>query len=340
MPDLVNDPKYEGIDLIRPEEEDQYSPEELKRRRDLWREWADKQRDAAAKLTENAWGQGMDADTALSKAGFADQKEQGKYIWTLFGNHGLFAEQGNVDPNLEYNWERGVKTWKKGTDNEGQSIPITRQEYESRRQAQDYQRQGLLGYGAHKNAEDFKSAVGYGHFTLDPASGKYYNVGAGDPNNPATWEWYNAPWQLGNGSGGGGRISMPRGALGGQYVAQPQGGGGGGDPNAGWLPYQGESYGGFQFSQPQAYYGGDNTGISGQMGGGYTGDPYAGTRAMTGMAPAGQASFGPTRQQRAVQEQDDASSPYQQLVPQGSTELQKRLASGGNTGISGGLRGF
>lgn len=264
MPDLVNDPRYEGIDLIRPEEEANYTPEELKRRRNLWREWADKQRDEAARLTQRGAEQGLDADTVLGNLGFADEKEKGKYIWSLFGNNGLFATQGNVDPNLEYDWGTGRKTWKKGTDNEGQSIPITAEEYASRRQAQNYQNQGLLGYGAHANAEAFKKAVGYGHFTQDARTGNYYNIGQGNPNDRNSWQWVDQYGRSMNGIASGG-------PGGGQQYIQPMFGQGGGGAAGGG------TYGG-------GYGGG---GFGGMEGGGWSGLGGGGVDAGTWFQGAG-----------------------------------------------------
>lgn len=348
MPDLVNDPQYEGIDLDRgdPSDPDYWSPERVQKR-NLWRDWAAKQRDAAGKLTEQAAQQGIDANTALSQAGFADQKEHGKYIWSLFGNEGLFATQGNVDPNLEYDWGSGKKTWKPGTDNAGQSIPITREEYDSRAQAQNYQRQGLQGYGAHANAEAFKKAAGYGHFTRDAKTGNFYNIGQGDPNNPQTWQWADQYGRSINGMRSGGPGTGP-GNI--KYGASTGGrtGTGGGPPapggqsssGGGWLPDQGSGYAQFtpQGSGMAQYGGGGGFGMQGGGGmnptmGGYTGgmpNMYAGTMAATGFNNGGQGGGSPQqqvqgyRQQSQQAEDSDSKSPYKQLLPPG----QKQPTSG------------
>jgi hypothetical protein len=328
VPDLVNEAQYEGIDLDRgdPNDPDYWSPERV-HKRNLWRDWAAKQRDKAAELTQRAAEEGMDANTALSKAGFADEKEMGKYIWTLFGNTGLFATQGNVDPNLEYDWASGRKTWKPGTENAGQSIPITREEYESRQQAQNYQRQGLMGYGAHANAEAFKKATGYGHFSKDAKSGMYYNIGQGDPNNPATWEWKDQWGRSVNGIRSGGpqmgyNYSTGLG-MGGKTpgnTPRPATAGAGG-----YLPDQGSTaqYGG------GGGFGGENGGFAGGVP-----DMYAGTKAAVGIPPVstGQQALAAPRQQRAVMEKEDAASPYQQLIPKGSTEGQRKTATSGSLG--------
>lgn len=326
MPDLVNDPQYEGIDLDRGDMNDPeyWSPERV-HKRNLWRDWAAKQRDAAAKLTEQAAQQGIDADTALANAGFRDAKDHGKYIWTLFGNQGLFATQGNVDPNLEYDWGRGVKTWKPGTENAGQSIPITRDEYDSRRQAQQYQQQGLYGYGAHANAEAFKRAAGYGHFQKDPKTGNYFNVGQGNPNDPRTWEWKDPYGRSINGLRSAGPGTGPGniqfgGGMGGQ-IGYPGSGGPGPQGGGGWLP----QHGGFGQAMP-------DMGGYGAMNGGVP-NMYAGTMQATGFNQGGGGGgFAPMssqdyRRRAAENERMDEASPYKQLMP---------TQRGGNTGIAGG----
>lgn len=40
-----------------------------------------------------------------------------------------------------------------------------------------------------KSKDAFQLAVHRGHFTFDQKTGKYYNVGRGDPNDPKTWQW-------------------------------------------------------------------------------------------------------------------------------------------------------
>lgn len=328
MPDLVNDPQYEGIDLDRGDPNDpEYWSAERVAKRNKWRDWSAKQRDEAARLTQRGAEQGMDADTTLSKLGFADEKEKGKYIWSLFGNQGLFATQGNVDPNLEYDWGSGRKTWKPGTDNAGQSIPITREEYDSRSQAMNYQKQGLQGYGAHANAEAFKKAVGFGHFTKDPKTGMYYNVGQGDPNDPTTWQWTDQYGRSANGIASGGPKLGHNYATGGG-TGQKIGGmpaGGRGTPqgdSGGWLPDQGQGY---SFGPPTAQYGGSGNGMP-PSSGGYAGgvpDMYAGTKAAVGMPQGGGGLNygGPTRQQRAQADEEDEKSPYKQLMPQGQSGI-------------------
>jgi hypothetical protein len=205
--DLVGDPKYYGID--RPGEFPEYpgqTGEDYQRHKDLWREWAQKQQDALANLVTKGAQEGMDADQTLSKYGFRNEKDRGKYAYTLFGNQGLFAQQGAaVDPNMDYDWARGVKTWKAGTDNAGKSIPINDTEWREYRKAQEYRKAGLTGgYGQMRNADLFKQ-WGINHFAKDPKTGLYWNMrNDSDGNDPNTWSWVD---QYGR------KVAAPKGAT-------------------------------------------------------------------------------------------------------------------------------
>lgn len=188
--DLVGDPQYYGIDQPGdyPEFEGQ-TWAEYQEHRNKWREWSYKQQDAVEKLVKEAAQQGIGSTDALNRAGFHDVADQGKYMHTLFGDNGIFATQGAaVDPNLIYDWARGIKTWKPGTDNAGQSIPINPTEWEEYRKAQKYRAAGLKGFGQQENASEFERIRGQ-HFTLDPTTGIWSNQGLAAADDLGNWDY-------------------------------------------------------------------------------------------------------------------------------------------------------
>lgn len=177
--------EYGDAYLDRGDESDPeyWSPERVANR-ERWRKGANLLEDNVAKaVTQDASDTGADSDTALNRLGFTNQKDHGKYIFGHFGNNGLYATEGAaVDPNLIYNWQTGMKTWKPGTDNAGQSIPINANERAEYQKAQQYRSAGLQGYGQQQQATNFQKAVGYGQFGKD-AKGNFYNQA-----NNGQWE--------------------------------------------------------------------------------------------------------------------------------------------------------
>ena len=49
-------------------------------------------------------------------------------------------------------------------------------------------------YQAEIKKSAFERAVGAGHFTLDPITGRYYNRGTSDIWDPNSWEWTDETW--------------------------------------------------------------------------------------------------------------------------------------------------
>ena len=300
--DLVGDPQYYGIDQDKgdPSDPEYWSPERVENR-NKFREWANKQQDAAEQATILGAQQGMDADSVLSKLGFADRKDQGKYIWNLYGNNGLFATQGGaVDPNLDYDWARGIKTWKPGTDNAGKSMRINDTERQMYDQAQQQRGAGLKGWGQMQNANKF-AQIRDQHFGKDPKTGLYWNIpqNGGNGMDPSTWQWKD---QYGR------TVAAPKGDLG-YLVAQAQGG----DPSG--LPQYGQQ--GQDQNQdrglPQVP-GGQGGDYMSLLNGGGTAQPY------TNSVPAPQNVFNnqQMRQEGAAAKATDAASPYQKLITGGA----------------------
>lgn len=332
MPDLVNDPRYEGIHTTSEENplhdddpSNDWRFESWKRERDLWREWHAKQEDAVAKLVQQGAESGDDADTTLRKAGFENRKEHGMAMFSRFGNNGFYATQGAAaDPGWTYDWARGMK-YNHGTADKYANgtlgtrwVPINETERAERNKAVQYQKAGLTDYGRQANAEAFNRTKG-GHFNRDARTGLWYSgSGVDDPNNI----WVNQYGQ---------RASAPRPQMGGGMPQQGPAGGPGG-----WLP-QHDGFGQFMPQEQMAQYGG-----AGMMGGGMNGgmmggvpNMYAGTMQATGFGapPPQQNIFGARAQQQQAQ-QIDETSPYQQL-----TRKPSPTGAPKNTGVAGGRTG-
>ena len=154
-----------------------YWSEERVANRERWRKGVQLLQDNVGnELTRAAGESGADADSTLTKLGFRNQKDYGKHIWGQFSNEGLYSTQGAaVDPNLDYDWARGVKTYRPGTENAGQSIPINATEKAEYAKAQQYRAAGLKGYGQMANAHLFQNVMSPGQFAVGP-NGIRYNI--------------------------------------------------------------------------------------------------------------------------------------------------------------------
>lgn len=294
------DPEYAGLDMPRDTDPDAGTPEWRDRQR-RWREGSQKKDRNVERYLEQQAQEGVDSDTALQNAGFFDESDQGRATFRRYGNNGLFATQGAaVDPNLDYDWGRGVATWRAGTDNAGQSRPINATEREEYAKAQRYRAAGLQGYGQMQNAEKFKQ-FGRNQFALDQASGKLWNQ-----RPDGTFEWKDqygrttAPpkgWTPppGVGSGTSGPPPLPGGYL-------PGIGGGEGD-----TPYiQGSDFSQSQ-SQPQGAVANYNSMWSGLA----TGQPSMPTQGYS--ADSSAPTFASARADMSKAEATDEASPYKTL---------------------------
>lgn len=163
-----------GLDMPRNTDPDAGTPEWTTRRRRWREESAKKNQNVERYLTDQA-RQGIGGDDALNAAGFYDEPDQGRATFRQYGDEGLYATQGSaVDPNLDYDWGRGIATWRAGTDNAGQSRPINETERAEYVKAQQNRQNGLKGYGQMNNAYLFQN-VEKGNWTKDPATGVSWN---------------------------------------------------------------------------------------------------------------------------------------------------------------------
>lgn len=280
------DPADAGLDMPRDTDPDAGTPE-WSARRTRWQEASRKKDQNVEKYLATQAQQGVDSDTALNNAGFADQPDQGRRTFRLYGNEGLYATQGAaVDPNLDYDWARGIKTYRPGTENAGQSLPINATEREEYAKAQKYRAAGLQGFGQMQNAEKFKQIRGT-HFALDPESGNYWNQ-----KNDGTFEWKDLYGRT---------VAAPRGWT-------PPPGVGGGPPPFGpagsYLPDVPGSGGGQQTQPPSPIESYNNT-WSGLV----TGQPALPAQGYSTPTP----TIASTRASQKDAENLDLSSPYQQL---------------------------
>lgn len=189
MPDLVGDPRLADVDAPGPNPGND-SPDfpAWKAQADLWREWAQKQKDKVAELVTTAAQSGMDSDTALRNAGFENRKEYGMSMFSLFGNGGFFQREGSAaDPNWVYDWSKGTKHKVAGLDDVG-DIPINATEKLEHSKAQAYTKAGLQGYGQIQNAEKF-NRIKAAHFQYDAKTGLYVNQGHAKTGDFANYEY-------------------------------------------------------------------------------------------------------------------------------------------------------
>lgn len=223
--------------------------------KEAWRDWTRKEEDLVV--------HGLEQGNTLADMGYQNKPDEGKSMYSRFGPGGLYSEYGaNVNPNFRYDWASGRKydiattdqNWNKNNPN---GIPITADEYAGYQQAQRMKGMGLTDYGQQAAYQAFGRAVSRGHFTQDPTTGNYYNVGQGDPNNPQTWEWKD---QFGR------AISSPSWLQGRTWLNEMGGKNGTGNQAANYGRPGVSSYGG------GAYGGGGGFGGYSGFGGG---DPYA-----------------------------------------------------------------
>lgn len=148
--------------------------------KEAWRNWANAERDGVSKLAQ----QGIEPE----QLGYRDAKDQGKAMIAQFGKGGLYATYGaNIDPRYKYDWASGTKIDTSTTNQNQQSEPITEDEYEGYRSAQQLKAAGLDTYAGQSRAGMMGRQVAGGHATLDPKTGLYFGSHTGRPEDAHSW---------------------------------------------------------------------------------------------------------------------------------------------------------